>query len=212
MRRLLIIATALTFGFALLAGILRARATDDEALRGFLLPTEDCPAPCWHGIRPGVSSADEAEMLLKNDPWVTSVNRTSTHISWRWNGSQPAYIDANAQGILYLGSERVATMSISLSISYGEVWSLLGAPHSAILVRPASRSTAYQIANYSTLGVEIVSSLSCPVRPTAFWTGETALRLGATTFSEAMNGVPYDIFEEPGWWRWLSTCQRQFVN
>ena len=207
MRRLLIVAAALTLGFALLAGILRAGATDDEGLRAFLLPPEDCPAPCWQGIRPGVSSADEAEMLLLKNAWVTAVNRASTHISWRWSGSQPAYIDANAQGILYLANERVATLSVGLSVPFGEIWTLLGVPHSAIMVRPVSRSTAYQIANYSPLGVEIVSSLRCPARPAAFWAGETALRLGTHTFSEAMNGIRYDIFDEPGWWRWLYPCR-----
>lgn len=212
MRRLLIVTLALALSFALLAGILRAGAADDDGLRSFLLPPDECAAPCWQGIRPGVTSADEAEALLIANPWVTAVNRTSTHISWHWSGAQPVYIDADAQGILYLGNERVSTMSVSLNVSYGEVWSLLGAPDSAVMVRPASRSTAYQIVDYSAQGVAIVSSLSCPMRPAAFWTSATALRLGANTFSEAMNGVPYDIFEQPGWWRWLATCRRQFAN
>ncbi|MCA9903244.1 MAG: hypothetical protein KC547_05250, partial [Anaerolineae bacterium] len=104
MRQLLRSATAFLFSFGLIVGILRAGAGDDEALRAFLLPATGCPAPCWQGIRPGASSADDAQALLLANPWITSVNRTLTHISWRWSGAQPAYIDANAQGILYLAN------------------------------------------------------------------------------------------------------------
>ncbi len=212
MRQLVRGAAVIMFGFGLLVSILRAGAADDEALRTFLLPAATCPAPSWQGIRPGASHADEAQALLIANPWITSVNRTPTHISWRWSGAQPAYIDADAQGILYLANERVATIVVGLTAQYGDIWALFGAPPSAIMVRPASRSTAYQIVNYPALGVELVSSLSCPVRPDIFWAGETALRLGTHTFSEAMNGVPYAIFDEPGWWRWLHTCQRQAAN
>ncbi len=85
---------------------------------------------------------------------------------------------------------------------------MCGRSFAALLVRPVSRSTAYQIAGFGRSGVQIVSSLSCPARPAAYWQGAVTLHVGEPLFTEMMNGAPYPIFDAPGWWRWLHRCRR----
>ncbi len=45
--------------------LIRAQPYDDGGLRAFLTPPEDCPAPCFMGIRPGVTTTEEALEILK---------------------------------------------------------------------------------------------------------------------------------------------------
>lgn len=207
--RLLMLTCAIITGFSVVMAGLRVRAQQDEALRDMLGAPANCAPPCWQGIRPQVTTADEAEARLRAHPWVSDLIRGDGTLSWRWNGQQPGYIDAALRGIVYLRSERVETVRIPLRVTFGDIWALLGAPAEALLVRPVSRSTAYQIATYPEVGVGVISSLSCPMGPSVFWSSQTTLHLGSLTFSDLMNSSSYDVFTTPNWWRWLHTCRRR---
>ncbi len=210
MRRLALCSFVLLFAFSLLLAGVRARATPDDRLREMLLPPEGCAPPCWMGIQAGTTSADEAEAILRAHPWVESINRTPLNISWRWNGDQPEGITPDAQGLIYLRSANapiVETLRIALDVRFGDAWALFGAPGSAQLMRP-SRYTAYLIADFERVGVQVISSMRCPATPGSYWTGQLSLHLGALTFTELMNNTPYGIFQQPGWWRFMNPCRR----
>src|SRR5882762_8583233 len=88
--RLILIPLAL-FTAALL--LIHTQPYDDHDLRQLLLP-EGCPAPCFMGIRPGVTTMDEAEQLLNENQWVNKITFASdTYIAWTWNGKQPSWIN-----------------------------------------------------------------------------------------------------------------------
>jgi hypothetical protein len=53
--------------------LIRAQPYDDSELRAFLTPPEGCPAPCFMGIRPGVTTFDEAVTILEQHEWVNRV-------------------------------------------------------------------------------------------------------------------------------------------
>ena len=58
--------------FALLMVItvlIRTQHYDNRAVRQ-LLVTEGCPAPCFLGIRPGITTASDAINLLRDSQWV----------------------------------------------------------------------------------------------------------------------------------------------
>ncbi|MDX2139910.1 MAG: hypothetical protein SF123_17625 [Chloroflexota bacterium] len=202
------LALLLCTSFVVLVGVVRVLRPADDDLRALLLPPTDCAAPCWQGLRPGETSADDAEALLRAHPWVADINRTATHLSWHWNGRQPNAIDGTARGLIYLNSGRVGTLRIALTVPFGDIWALFKSPDDALLVRPVSRSSAYQIVDYAQAGIQVVSSLSCPVNPTVYWNGTTTLHLGEALLTEELNSVPYDVFQQGGWWRWLRTCRR----
>src|SRR5690606_25048567 len=63
----------LTLLAALTIVLIRAQPYDDSDLRAFLTPPEGCPAPCFMGIRPGVTTVEEAIAILEGHEWVTNL-------------------------------------------------------------------------------------------------------------------------------------------
>lgn len=60
----------------LLSGIMlviHAQPYDDHELRALLMP-EGCEMPCFMGIRPGVTTVDEAVKILENSGWVNPID------------------------------------------------------------------------------------------------------------------------------------------
>lgn len=53
-----------TLLFTLCIALIRVQPYDDSELRAFLTPPEGCPAPCFMGIRPGVTTMEEAVAIL----------------------------------------------------------------------------------------------------------------------------------------------------
>ena len=59
------------------AAVIRAQPYDDSELRAFLTPPEGCPAPCFMGIRPGVTTREEALTIFmairqhRSEQWMT---------------------------------------------------------------------------------------------------------------------------------------------
>jgi hypothetical protein len=53
---------------------IRAQPYDDSELRAFLLPPEGCAAPCFMGIRPGVTTGDEAIAILERTGWIAQMD------------------------------------------------------------------------------------------------------------------------------------------
>src|SRR4051794_14630074 len=73
MRVLLSCACALLRLFAGLMGLVHGQAEKDLAWGGFLVPPKGCPMPCWQGIRPGVTTGEEAIAILQAHPWTRRV-------------------------------------------------------------------------------------------------------------------------------------------
>lgn len=69
MRRLLTFIVALVAILVALMLWSRSRSTiNTSPLAAVLRPDSTCPQPCWHGIRLGRTTLDEAEALLRNEP------------------------------------------------------------------------------------------------------------------------------------------------
>ena len=82
--------------------LIHAQPYDNHLLRQLLLP-EGCPAPCFMGIRPGLTTADDAMKILSATGWVDQYHyeQSSAHLSIKWNDKRPAWL---ANGDLYGGS------------------------------------------------------------------------------------------------------------
>jgi hypothetical protein len=126
--------TLCTLAFA----AIRAQPYYDSELRAFLLPPEGCEAPCFMGIRPGVTTVDEAIAILKATGWVGNIrnllqprgcnNSVTGEVGWDWSGEQPYWIDDSTIGKIVVIDDVVLLISVSTRISFGQVHLTLGTP------------------------------------------------------------------------------------
>lgn len=186
-RILLKLTIPLVLVFAGALTLVRAREYDDSDLRAIFSPT-DCTAPCFLGIRPNVTRADDALTLLESHPWVESVNviRSSViqRLTWRWNGSQPAFL-SSADPIADAGSldvERgvVTAITVASQIRMGDVWLVYGKPDTGmsnlryqLRLVAGGRSTDValisQIVAYADAHFEVTTLSRCPLSGVYYW-------------------------------------------
>jgi hypothetical protein len=75
--------------FAAFIAAIRAQPYDDSELRAFLTP-EGCPAPCFMGIRPGVTTMEESLVILEGHEWVGDITpnyddeKNLRKLGWKW--------------------------------------------------------------------------------------------------------------------------------
>jgi len=79
--------------------LIRAQPYENPQLRAQLLP-DGCPAPCFMGVRPGVTTGDEAVKILQENRWVKSLSRDTDCVGCKvdlytigWSDDAPAWID-----------------------------------------------------------------------------------------------------------------------
>ena len=126
--------------FTIVLLLIRAQPYDDHDLRQLLLP-EGCPAPCFMGIRPGVTSVEQALALLHQNDGVqiikvdpTEVNGSPsqiTRISWSWNPTSSQLsrlIDTQKRGVINISDGKVYEIEVETSIRLGDYWLLDNAP------------------------------------------------------------------------------------
>jgi hypothetical protein len=120
---------ALTAPFALLIVLTHLQPYEGSHLRALLAPTEGCDAPCFIGIRPGVTTVDEAVELLSSHEWVGGIDVDLLAIRWRWTGAQPAWIDAREPAQIWLDGERVTGIEFKTRLTLGDMRLTFGEPH-----------------------------------------------------------------------------------
>jgi hypothetical protein len=130
----------LTFALCLLFTIpillIQTQPYDDMELRAFLTPTDDCPAPCFMGIQPGITTVDEAIAILQAHEWVAEVSitgysRLGLHrIEWRWKPNLSPMLEPEriprSGGRLIADEGVVQYMELLTRIRAGDAWLILG--------------------------------------------------------------------------------------
>jgi hypothetical protein len=168
--------TVLALAFTVCIGLIRARPTRAGDLYTILASSGDCVLPCFMGIDPGTTTADEARAILAGHPWVDTVFEHRNTISWTWSGLQPAFIDADDEGVLYLVNRSVVQeIELQTAIPQIELWTALGAPRAGYVeYTPAAMAhhTAYD-------GFLAVTFTPCPAQPQDLWGMPVELHLGA---------------------------------
>ena len=135
--RLMLIPIAL-FTAALL--LIRAQPYDDHELRQILLP-DGCPAPCFMGMRPGVTTVDEAVTILRANQWVAQVNKRGINnkygfITWTWKDQKPGWASPKAVGEILLTDKKVHAITIASALVLGETRLTLGLPDAEFIGTP----------------------------------------------------------------------------
>lgn len=160
--------------------VIHAQPYDDSDLRA-LLVAPDCQIPCFMGIRPGITTLDEAAGLLKSSGWVYRLidRRNLGMFSWTWNGTQPAFIDGSQKAWLQpdpLHPTVVNSINIPTVTSIGKISLILGKLYAYRMqffaggVMPQTGILAYYSINYSNYPISANGTVDCPLRWINFWT------------------------------------------
>jgi hypothetical protein len=114
--------------------VIQAQTYHDDALRAFLTPPEGCPAPCFMGIRPGVTTFERAAGILRAHAWIDQTSETQryrnrwAYLFWTWNGTQPFLPRGGYDNSLSTDIEVSGDLSIQTTITPVEIWWLYGPP------------------------------------------------------------------------------------
>ena len=155
--------------------IIRAQPYDDHALRAFLLPPEGCAAPCFMGIRPGVTTARDAVALLEAHEWVEMVWADNepvtgnanllTDLSWTWERTAPKWVNINVRGWLNFRRGYVNTIVIDTHLRLGETLLIMGKPDNfAVRIFENRTERTFRLsAWYLDAGTVITTGGLCPM-------------------------------------------------
>jgi hypothetical protein len=171
--------------FSLVVGVIVAQPHDDAAMRAFF-ESQECSAPCFLGIRPGVTTTAEAIAILQAHPWVKSVNpaastfgsgaRAYTNIYWGWSGQQPAFVfDAASKTppYLHIYAGKVQYIRLVTRIPYADAWFVVGAPPGETLI--VGSDSAIQSAIYQGGRLVFDAKVVCPMNPAVVWSAPIAI-------------------------------------
>jgi hypothetical protein len=176
MSRLLLRPALLLSGLLLLSVLLiRAQPYDDGGLREFLTPPEDCPAPCFMGIRPGVTTVEEMQAILSHHPWVLpGLSDTSDYLGhhlyrWAWAETAPDWFarDLNSEVVVDDDDGRIISVVIESKIPWSDVLLVFGRPDVYYLSldiesRPESPGEAYHFVSwYSRWNMQVSAPFMC---------------------------------------------------
>jgi hypothetical protein len=135
-------AFALTVLLVMPVLLIRAQPYNDHALRTFLTPPSDCPAPCFMGIRPGVTMAWDALDMLEANQQVNDVLENFGNmrpevidyqlppmlsiIDWHWNDTQ--WIEMEKHGSLVMFDRQVSAINLYTNYTLGDLLLTYGFP------------------------------------------------------------------------------------
>jgi hypothetical protein len=110
--------------------LIHAQPYDDRELRHVLLP-EGCPAPCFLGIRPGVTTSEEAITLLKKSGWAEDIESVlyGSQLKLKWNARSPSWLaNDGAYGgpAIWIQHGIVSEFRIDTNLTLGTIQLILG--------------------------------------------------------------------------------------
>lgn len=176
--------------FTVVMMVVRAQPYDDHELRQLLLP-DDCPAPCFMGIRPGITTKDEAMKLLAASGWVEMSDSTSLiendnfPLTLKWNGKQARFLNAEegfGLGIIFqrVSPKTVVQISFNLNnnVTIGDIYLLLGKPSMYAQTSMFLPQQGYIMSithQFVPQGIETRTIASCPLSFASYWHQPTAI-------------------------------------
>lgn len=186
-RPLLKITVPLTILFIIPLLLIRAQPYDDSELRAFLTPPDGCPAPCFMGIRPGVTRMEEAIAILQAHEWVAEVSITSYNrlgieqVGWRWKSDVSPLLEPEriprSGGRLVGDKGIVRYMELLTRIRAGEAWLILGRAQNyttLLQLGPAGHPRPPKSITVIYSDIIFIAGTACPY-PRNFWNARIEL-------------------------------------
>jgi hypothetical protein len=167
--RMALVLTTILSCTAMSAYILARVGGDYQSVRDFLSPVDGCPAPCWQGIRPGITDSLEAVDRLRAMPWaknlyaIQGIIINDSYISWTWDGSPLDVVDSKRDGRMWFHNGLVYSIEIPLVIPFSSIWGAFGAPEVEMMLKaPLTPPQVFYVATYLGGTVAFRSTVICP--------------------------------------------------
>jgi hypothetical protein len=172
-------ALILTLLFTLPVFIFHLFPYDERA--GHVLIQEDCAAPCFLGIQPGITTMQGAVYKLDGHDWVaTNADNFPSQVQqavyfdaavpriqvqWRWSAALPDWIDETENGGLTFEDRGVREITLNTHLSLGEILLAFGEPDESQIspVFTADTSGFQYMAWYADEGMVIGATSPCPI-------------------------------------------------
>ncbi len=153
--------------------LIRAQPYDDYDLRQLLLP-DNCPVPCSMGIRPGVTTMEEALAILKSNPWVSDLRQDAGTIRWTWSDRSPSIVDRNYPGYAQHSNVPdelccVGSVKFNSHFTLGALYLLLGDPPRTNRIRSPSSNSVLVSISYIDQSIRLFTSIGCPINKPFYW-------------------------------------------
>lgn len=176
---LLKFALILTALFASSIALIRAQPYDNQELRTFLMPPQNCLSPCWQGIRPGETNVLDVMDLLKTNKWISTVHFenystfSNGYIRWNWSMGKPTMISSDGATNLWFDNNITQDFYVETQIHFGDVWLLLGKPDWFNIYRMNNRMRIDSV--YENQVLMVTFEVPCSQSLSAFWLARTAV-------------------------------------
>jgi hypothetical protein len=158
--------------------LIRAQPNDDHVFRQALMPG-GCLAPCFMGIRPGVTTSKDALTLLKTHSWIAAVNTIDSEkpdqIWWTWNQNAPDILKSAPisptfpiNGEVHSNSELVSSIRFRPNLTLGDIVLAMGLPPASqfvfggIILIPNRSVPAIITLEYEKDGFWATGTAKCP--------------------------------------------------
>jgi hypothetical protein len=168
----------LTGLFVLPLVLLRAQPYDSQMLRAFLLPPADCAAPCFLGVRPGITTLVDAQVILAAHPWIDHIAATNVEHIYRAELAPafPLWRSGASSPLLRIEDDVVTWVFWQAnSVSRGDLRLALGAPSTIRVIHDSIEGSLPLLFMYSEYHLWVVSPLfTCALNQRSFWRGVSA--------------------------------------
>src|SRR5262245_8953098 len=117
--------------FLIPAFLIRAQPYDDHELRDLLMP-DNCEMPCFMGIRPDVTTMDDALKLLRGSRWVSKMiitkvkNGRIERLRWTWNNLAPAIYNRKITAEVESNFTETKSAAVVRNIEIGTTFPVIG--------------------------------------------------------------------------------------
>lgn len=191
---------AFGLAFTLLVGAIRWLPRPESDMRFFLTPPANCPMPCWQGIQPGVTRADEAVEILAGHVWGGEVVTNyydaaagSGIIGWTFPDDRLIEIERFRNVRLHVRGGVVYTISLPPRIPFSDVWMTYGTPSGAEwLIVDRLNAAGFRLEQnfaYENAGVYVSNRTRCPATLAELWGAASNVQIGEPVYSYAIEPI-----------------------
>lgn len=183
---------------ALPAMLLRTQHYDDRAIRQLLM-TDGCPAPCFLGIRPGITTASDAINLLRNNQWVQPETIAYTESDygggavWAWNQRASPLLGKRQSSLVTTrrnGVQIVDLLHVYTLVASGDAYLTLGASAYTATGDNGMHNEVYMAWFYPDQGISFWSDIICPTHNDHVWIKPIAIQFRQTMSRSDRTRVP----------------------